>query len=170
MPHRSCCCFAQIQPVPNSCRSFISKYFDSGAHSYLHGQFPGLDSWYLSPGPHNIFTGLPVSILSSIITHVGHCSQSDLDIKPICLCFLALGASIYLLPSRGKFELLDMISEEILYNLITPPACPKLFSLCPSAFSFLSFPHLFKTKLILSEVFTDVPGRVGQFLHPPKLQ
>lgn len=54
--------------------------------------------------------------------------------------------------------------EEVLYNLTTlvlPPACHELPFLCPCAFASQPFSHLFKMKLILSEVFIAVPGRVG---------
>lgn len=74
--------------------------------------------------------------------------------------------SVYLLlPSGGKFKLLSMVFEEVLHSHTRPslpPACHKLpFLSAHVPFLLFPSPSLFKTKCILSEAFTTVPGIVG---------
>lgn len=76
-----------------------------------------------------------------------------------------LEAFIYLLPSQGKFKLLSVVSEEVLYNPTTPvlpPACHELPPPMPMCL-------LLSALLPSLKDFTAVPESVG-FLHPPKLQ
>lgn len=128
----------------------------------LHCQFPKAGSHYLSPGLHSKFSGLRAPILVPTLVHIGHCHQSDLDIKHICLC-LSLAEKLLFTCYCPQGASSNSTAWWLRRSFTISPSLPSSMSqtLLPCSFSSHPFPDLFKTKPILSEAFTAVPGIVG---------